>query len=72
MLSYDLRFPMVGKATSKSSLSSTMITESTAASKPFPPHLQFAAKAKSMETMRLEFDVAEHVSQVLGQFGCEE
>ena len=71
-LIYDPRFPMVGKATFKSSLSLTMITGSTAAGKPFPPHIQFPLKAKSMETMQLEFDVVEHVPQVLGQFGCEE
>ena len=71
-LIYDPRFPMVGKATSKSSLSSAMITGSTAASKPFPPHIQFMTKAKSTEMMRLDFDVVEHLPQVLGQFGCEE
>jgi hypothetical protein len=39
---YDPRFPMVGKATSKSSLSTTMIGGSTAAGEALPPHIQFA------------------------------
>ena len=71
-LIYDPRFPMVGKATSKSSLSTTMIAGSTAAGEALPPHIQFATKAKSPEAMRLDFDVVEHVPQVLGRFGCEE
>ena len=65
VLIYVLRFPMVGKATSKSSLS--LIAGSTAASKPFPPHIQFMTKAKLIKTMQLDVDVAEHVPQVLEQ-----
>ena len=71
-LIYDPRFPMVGKATSKSSLSTTMIAGSTAAGEALPPHIQFSTKAKSLEAMRLDFDVVENVPQVLGRFGCEE
>jgi len=71
-LIYDPRFPMVGKATSKSSLTTTMITGSTAAGEALPPHIQFATKAKTPDAMRLDFDVVEHVPQVLGRFGCEE
>ncbi len=29
-------------------------------------------KAKTNDTMQLDFDVVEHVPLVLGQFGCEE
>ena len=71
-LIYDPRFPMVGKATSKSLLSSTMIAGSNAAGEALPPHIQFAMKAQSLEAMHLDFDVVEHVPQVLGRFGCEE
>ena len=71
-LIYDPRFSMVGKATSKSSLSSTMIAGSNAAGEALPPHIQFATKAQNLEAMRLDFDVVEHVPQVLGRFGCEE
>ena len=34
---YDVRFPQLGKSTSKSALSTTMITGSTAAGEPLPP-----------------------------------
>ena len=63
---------MVGKATSKSSLLTTMIVGSTVAGEALPPHIQFLTKAKNLEAMRLNFDVVEHVPQVLGWFGCEE
>ncbi len=71
-LIYDPGFPMAGKATLKSSLSLTMITGSTASGEPFPPHIQFMTKAKTNDTMQLDFDVVEHVPLVLGQFGCKE
>ncbi len=51
VLIYNPRFPMVGKATSKSSLSSTMITGITPSGEPFPPHIQFQMKAKTKEAM---------------------
>ena len=50
-LIYDPRFPVVGKATCKSSLTSTLITGSTAAGEAFPPHIQYVPKAKTAETM---------------------
>jgi hypothetical protein len=62
----------VGKATCKTALTSTLITDSTAAGEAFPPHNQYVAKAKTPETMRLYVDVAEHVPRVLGKFGCKE
>ena len=60
-LIYDPRFPFVGKATCKSLLTSTLITGSTAAGKAFPPHIQYVTKAKTVESMQLDMDVAEHV-----------
>ena len=69
---YDPRFPFVGKATCKSSLTSTLITGSTAAGETFPPHIQYVTKAKTVETMRLDMDVAEHVPRVIGKFGWAE
>jgi hypothetical protein len=71
-LIYDPRFPMVGKATCKCSLTSTLITGSTAAGEVLPPHIQYMTKAKSKETMRLDFDVLEHAQQVIGKFGGDE
>ncbi len=66
---YDPRFPVAGKAACKSSLTSTLITGSTATGEAFPPHIQYVTKAKTAETMRLDIDVAEHVPQVIGKFG---
>jgi hypothetical protein len=66
---YDPRFPQVGKATSKSSLNTTMITGSNAAGDPIPPYLQFQSKAKTKEAMKLQYNVTEHKPRVLGQFG---
>ncbi len=68
---YDPRLTQVGRGTSKSSLTTTMITGSNAAGDPFPPHLQYQTKAKSAETMKLQYNVAEHVPSVQGQFGCD-
>jgi hypothetical protein len=70
---YDPRFPQVGKVTSKSSLTSTMITGSNAAGDPIPPHLQFQSTAMSKEMMKLQYDVIDHIMpRVRGQFGCAE
>jgi hypothetical protein len=69
---YNPRFPMVGKATCKCSLTSTLITGSTAAGEALLPHIQYVTKAKSNETMRLDLDVLEHAQQVLGTFGGDE
>jgi len=69
---YDPRFPVVGKATCKNLLKSTLITGSTATGEAFPPHIQNVTKAKTPETMHLDVDVAEHVPRVLGKFGCKE
>jgi hypothetical protein len=51
---------------------SIMITGSNAAGDPIPPHLQFLSKAKMKETMKLQYDVMEHMPCVRGQFGCTE
>jgi hypothetical protein len=49
-----------------------LFTGSTAIGEAFPPHIQYMTKAKTPETMRLDVDVAEHVPQVPGKFGCAE
>jgi hypothetical protein len=61
---YNTRFPQVGKATSKSSFTTTMITGSNAAGDPIPPHLQFQSKAKAKEAMKLQYDITEHMLRV--------
>jgi len=69
---YNPRFPVVGKATCKTLLTSTLITSSTAAGEAFPPHIQYVTKSKTPDTMHLDVDVAEHMPRVLWKFGCEE
>ena len=69
---YNPRFPQLGKAVVKSGLTTTMITGSNAAGDPIPPHLQYQTKAKSTEQMKLDYDVAEYMPLVQGQFGCKE
>ncbi len=44
---YDPRFPMVGKAMCKSSLTSMLITGSTAAGEAFSPHLQYPTNIRN-------------------------
>jgi hypothetical protein len=51
---------------------SMLITGSTAASKVFPPHIQLQSKAKSVDTVKIDINVAEHMQQALGKFGCKE
>ena len=69
---YNPRFPVVRKATCKNSLTSTLVTGSTAAGEAFPPHIQYVTKAKNPETMRLDVDIAEHVPRgVLGSLGAK-
>ena len=69
---YNPRFPQLRRAVTKSGLSTTMITDSNAAGDPIPPHLQYQTKAKSTEQMKLDYDVAEYMPLVQGQFGCKE
>jgi len=46
---YYKRFPQLGKATSKSALTTTMISGSNAAGEPIAPHFQFQTSAQSDE-----------------------
>ncbi len=64
--------PEVGKAYSKSSVTLTMITGSTAAGKAIPPHFQFSTTATSEERMRLRSDLLQFMPNVKGQFGCND
>jgi hypothetical protein len=58
---YFPRFPVVGKGTCKTSLTSTLITGSTAAGEAFPPHIQYMTKAKTPEIMRLHVDICDNI-----------
>ncbi len=64
MTYFDVRFPQLGKVTSKSALTTTMISGSTAAGEPLPPHFQFQTSAQTdkaeaiwIEAMRYMLDV---------------
>ncbi len=64
--------PEVGKTVSKSSMSMTMITGSTAAGEAILPHFQFLTIAQSEETMQLCAKAIEFMPNILGQFGCND
>jgi hypothetical protein len=66
---YDLRFPQLGKATLKSALSTTMISGSTAAGEPLPPHFQFQTAAQSAEGEAIQIECIHYMLDVRGTFG---
>ena len=66
---YDVRFPQLGKATSKSALSTTMISGSTAAGEPLPPHFQFQTAAQSAEGEAIRIECICYMLDVRGTFG---
>ena len=49
---YSPNFPQLGRGTSKSSLTTTMIGGSTAAGEALPTHFQFQKSAQSTDTMK--------------------
>lgn len=69
---YDPRFPQVGKGTSKSALTTTMITGSTAAGEALPPHFQFQTAAQTVERERIRRDCVAFMLGTKGKFGGDE
>ena len=69
---FDPRFPQLGKGTSKSSLTTTMIAGSTAAGEPLPPHFQFQTAAQSIETEKLRMQLVGFMKSVRGKYGTDE
>jgi len=65
-------FPQLGKGSSKSSLTTTMIGGSTAAGEALPPHFQFQTTAQTGDNERLNNGMLHHVKPIIGKFGCEE
>ena len=63
---YDVRFPQLGKATSKSALSTTMITGSSAAGEAIPPHFQFQTSATSAEGEAIRIEMIRYLLDVKG------
>ena len=68
---YDVRFPQLGKSTSKSALSTTMITGSTAAGEPLPPHFQFQTSSQSAENESIRIEMIRYMLDVRGTFGYD-
>ena len=62
--------PNVGKAFSKTSITVTMITGSTAAGEAIPPHFQFSTMATSENRMRLRSELLQFMPYIKGKFGC--
>jgi hypothetical protein len=68
---YDVRFPQLGKSTSKLALSTTMITGSTAAGEPLPPHFQFQMSSQSAENESIRIEMMRYMLDVRGTFGYD-
>ncbi len=66
---YDVRFPQLGKATSKSALTTTMISGSTAAGEPLPPYFQFQTTAQTAEAEAIRIETIRYMLDVRGTFG---
>ena len=63
---YDVWFPQLGKSTSKSALSTTMVTGSTAAGEPLPPHFQFQTSSQSAENESIRIEMMRYMLNVRG------
>ena len=72
MTYYDVCFPQLGKATSKSALTKIMIGGSNAAGKPIPPHLQFQTLAQTPDAEALHIECIRYMLNVQAAFGHEE
>ena len=66
---FDPRFPQLGKGTSKSAMTTTMIGGSNAAGEALPPHFQFQTKATTPEKERMRTELAVFMPNVVGTFG---
>jgi len=69
---YNPCLPLVGRGTSKSSLTTTMITGSSALGKAIPPHFQFQLSAQSVETQRLRAEMVLFFPNISCTFGMPE
>ena len=69
---YDVRFPQLGKATSKSALITTMIGGSNDAGKPIPPHFQFQTSEQTPDAKALRIEYIRYMLNEKAAFGHEE
>ena len=58
---YDVRFPQLGKATSKPALLTTMISGSSAVGEAIPPHFQFQTSATSAEGKAIQIEMIRYL-----------
>jgi hypothetical protein len=63
--------PNVGRATIKTNVVTTMITGSTAAGEPMPPHLQFSIMAQSEDTQRVNIRMSAFFPKIKSTFGTD-
>ncbi len=64
--------PNLGNQSIKNSLSTTMITGSTAAGEAIPPHFQFSTAAQSDDTQKFRYETLRFMKDVKGQWGHKE
>ena len=69
---YSPMLAQPGRPTSKSGLTTTLITGSTAAGEAIPPHFQFSTKAKQDDGKKFRTEAAAFCPKVRGTFGCNE
>ncbi len=67
----ERKLPQAEEATSKSSLTMTMIIGSSVSGEALPLHFQFSTTAKSDETKQFCVDMAEFMSSVKRKFECK-
>ena len=72
MCFFNLLLPRLGKATSKSAKTTTMITGSNAFGEALPVHFQFQTAATTDEGQRMRNEMLAWMQNVRGKFGCEE
>ncbi len=68
---YTPNLPNLGRATIKTSAATTMITGSTAAGEPIPPHFQFSTTAQSEDTQRVNIRMSTFFPKIIGKFGTD-
>ena len=66
---FDPRLPQPGKGTSKSLMTTTMITGSTVAGGALPPHFQFMTSAQTDEGKQIRNQCLLYMRKVRGEFG---
>jgi hypothetical protein len=66
---YDVRFSQLGSAMSKSALTTTMISWSSAAGELIPPHFQFQTTAQTAEAKAIRIKCLHYMLNVQAYFG---